>query len=104
MAFPAHRPLSAEPAASNVISLHALKTRCSNCSMRELCLPIGLDHDALRQLDDVVTKRVRLKKGDVKFASDGGVLIYNDYRVDKKGTDMVFELSVAIVVHKHSKE
>jgi hypothetical protein len=47
---------------------------------------------------------IELKKGDVKFTSDGGVLIYNDYRVDKKGTDTVFELSVAIVVHKHSKE
>jgi hypothetical protein len=46
---------------------------------------------------------IELKKGDVKFTQDGGVLIYNDYRVDKKGTDMVFELSVAIVVHKHSQ-
>jgi hypothetical protein len=55
MALPAHRPMSAAPAALNVISLHALKTRCSNCSLRELCLPIGLDHDALRQLDDLVT-------------------------------------------------
>jgi hypothetical protein len=55
MALPAFRPMSAAPAASAVISFNALKTHCSNCSLRELCLPIGLDHDALRQLDDLVT-------------------------------------------------
>jgi CRP/FNR family transcriptional regulator, anaerobic regulatory protein len=67
MPRPAQRAMSSAPPASNVISLHALKTRCSNCSMRELCLPIGLDHDALRKLDDIVTKRVRLKKGEVLY-------------------------------------
>jgi CRP/FNR family transcriptional regulator, anaerobic regulatory protein len=50
-----------------VVSIRELKTRCSNCSMRELCLPIGLGQDALRQLDDLVTDRVRLKKGDVLY-------------------------------------
>ena len=35
--------------------------------MRELCLPIGLDQDALRQLDELVTKRLRLKKGEVLY-------------------------------------
>jgi CRP/FNR family transcriptional regulator len=67
MPRPAQRAMSSAPPASNVISLHALKTRCSNCSMRELCLPIGLDHDALRKLDDIVTNRVRLKKGEVLY-------------------------------------
>ena len=35
--------------------------------MRELCLPIGLGADALRQLDELVAARKRLKKGDVLF-------------------------------------
>ena len=35
--------------------------------MRELCLPIGLEKDALRQLDELVTKHVRLKKGAVLY-------------------------------------
>jgi len=59
--------MSAAPAASAVISIHALKTRCSNCSMRELCLPAGLDPDGLQQLDELVTKRVRLKKGEALY-------------------------------------
>src|ERR1022692_5325162 len=67
MAIPAPRPLSAVPASPTVISIRALKTRCSNCSMRELCLPVGLEQDALQQLDQLVTNRVRLKKGQVLY-------------------------------------
>ena len=32
--------------------------------MRELCLPVGLEPEALRQLDAVVANRIKLKKGD----------------------------------------
>ena len=67
MALPADRTISAAPAASAVISFNALKTRCSTCSMRELCLPIGLEQAALQQLDDLITKRVRLKKGEYLY-------------------------------------
>ena len=38
--------------------------RCSTCSVRELCVPIGLDLDALHELDKVVAKRSALKKGE----------------------------------------
>ena len=69
--------MSATPTASAVISLHALKTRCTNCSMRELCLPIGLAQDALQQLDELVTNRLRLKKGDVLYrAGDSFTALY----------------------------
>ena len=77
MAFPADRPMSATPTTSAVISFRALKTRCSNCSMRELCLPIGLEPDALRQLDELITKRVRLKKGELLYrAGDSFTALY----------------------------
>jgi len=46
---------------ATVISIRELRTRCSRCSIRELCLPVGLDLDALKQLDNVVTTRTRLK-------------------------------------------
>jgi CRP/FNR family transcriptional regulator, anaerobic regulatory protein len=77
MALPAHGPMSTVPAASTVISFHALKTHCSNCSMRELCLPLGLGQDALQQLDELVTKRVRLKKGELLYrAGDSFTALY----------------------------
>jgi CRP/FNR family transcriptional regulator len=64
MAIPARLTPSSTAQPATVISIRALKTRCSNCSVRELCLPVGLEPDALRQLDAVVTSRIKLKKGD----------------------------------------
>lgn len=52
---------------ATVISIRDLRTRCSRCSIRELCLPVGLDLDALKQLDNVITTRTRLKKGETLY-------------------------------------
>ncbi|HVJ73953.1 MAG TPA: fumarate/nitrate reduction transcriptional regulator Fnr [Casimicrobiaceae bacterium] len=47
--------------------MRELKTRCSACSMRELCLPVGLSPDELNALDTAVGKRSRLHKGDALY-------------------------------------
>src|SRR6266542_2284224 len=39
------------------------QTLCSSCKLRELCLSEGLDADAMRQIDALVTTRTSLKKG-----------------------------------------
>lgn len=60
-----------------VIFASALKTHCMSCSMRELCLPVGLKRDAMDQLDHLITKRRRLKKGDAIYRSgDPFVALY----------------------------
>jgi hypothetical protein len=46
---------------------------------------------------------ITLEKGDVKLTNDGGMLIYNNYHIEKKQTDSAFDLTVAIVVHKYTK-
>ena len=46
------------------ISLAVIKTACSNCNLRELCLPLGLSQDELDRLDDLVSTRRRIKRGD----------------------------------------
>lgn len=46
------------------ISLSVIKTACSNCNLRELCLPFGLSLDELERLDDLVSTRRRIKRGD----------------------------------------
>lgn len=51
----------------SVILMRELKTRCNACSMRELCLPVGLEPDAMRQLEGLVSNRARLKKGDALY-------------------------------------
>ncbi|WP_159874981.1 MULTISPECIES: fumarate/nitrate reduction transcriptional regulator Fnr [Aquitalea] len=53
----------------NQHTLHALKVSCSNCSLRELCLPIGLNRDEMTQLDAVIRQSRRLKRGEYLFRS-----------------------------------
>jgi CRP/FNR family transcriptional regulator len=60
-----------------VIFMSALKTHCMSCSMRELCLPVGLERDEMDQLDHLVTNRQQLKKGDAIYRSgDPFVALY----------------------------
>jgi CRP/FNR family transcriptional regulator len=63
------QPLPAQTArpVAPVISLHDLKTHCASCSMRELCLPVGLDREALRTLDEMIGSRRKLRKGDALY-------------------------------------
>jgi CRP/FNR family transcriptional regulator len=58
-----------ERAAANVISIRDLRVRCATCSVRELCLPIGLAPDAMRELDALITIRRHFKKGASVFHS-----------------------------------
>ena len=44
-----------------------LKILCSSCSLRELCLPVGLQSDEFDQLDAVIRQSRRLKKGEYLF-------------------------------------
>ena len=46
------------------ISLSVIKTACSNCNLRELCLPFGLSLDELERLDDLISTRRWIKRGD----------------------------------------
>ncbi|MBI4741125.1 MAG: fumarate/nitrate reduction transcriptional regulator Fnr [Betaproteobacteria bacterium] len=46
------------------LSLEVVKTACSNCNLRELCLPLGLNDQELEKLDEMVASRRRLKRGD----------------------------------------
>lgn len=44
-----------------------MKTLCSTCSLRELCLPSGLMPSEFSQLDAVIRQSRRLKKGECLF-------------------------------------
>ena len=44
-----------------------IKTLCSTCSLRELCLPVGLMPEEMEQLDAVIRQSRRLKKGEYLF-------------------------------------
>jgi len=52
-----------------VLNLEAIKVACSNCNLRELCMPVGFNVDEMKRLDEVVEKRRRVKQGELLFNS-----------------------------------
>jgi len=68
-----------------VIPLHAdaslaprkFETTCSNCNLRELCLPQGLNDEDLQRVEQIVYARRRMKRGESLFnAGDDFNAIY----------------------------
>jgi CRP/FNR family transcriptional regulator len=49
------------------IRAEAFKVACSNCNLRELCLPVGLSDPDLERLDQLVAKRRSVTRGDALF-------------------------------------
>ncbi len=45
----------------------SLKVACSNCNLRELCMPIDLSKDDLDRIDDLVGARRKIKRGMTLF-------------------------------------
>ena len=49
------------------MNLQSIKVACSNCNLRELCLPVGLSSDEVQRLDQVVANRRKVKKGEALY-------------------------------------
>jgi CRP/FNR family transcriptional regulator len=45
----------------------AIKVACSNCNLRELCMPLGLNQDELDRIDGLVAVRRKVKRGATLF-------------------------------------
>lgn len=46
------------------VSIRQLRQACSTCSLRELCLPNGLNQEELRELDSIISQGKPIKRGD----------------------------------------
>ena len=44
-----------------------IKVACSNCNLRELCMPVGLTAEELERLDTMVAARRKVKRGATLF-------------------------------------
>ena len=44
-----------------------MKVACSNCNLRELCMPVGLSDEQLQRIDEVVATRRKIKRGSTLF-------------------------------------
>jgi CRP/FNR family transcriptional regulator, anaerobic regulatory protein len=49
------------------IRLEPFKTACSNCNLRELCLPVGLSTEQVDRLDQLVAQRRSVPRGEALF-------------------------------------
>jgi CRP/FNR family transcriptional regulator len=57
--------------------LEPFKVACSNCNLRELCLPVGLTRDNVDKLDTLVANRRTVARGDTLFrAGDAFQALY----------------------------
>ena len=62
-------PLHGIKIESKVVGLaaQAIKVACSNCNLRELCMPMGLTPTELDRIEDVVASRRKIKRGATLF-------------------------------------
>lgn len=51
------------------MKLDVSKVACSNCNLRELCMPLGLSPDELARIDELVTTRRKIKRGTTLFCN-----------------------------------
>jgi CRP/FNR family transcriptional regulator len=64
----AHAPISIAAVNEGVeLNSNSIKVACSNCNLRELCMPMGLSPAELERIDDVVANRRKVKRGAVLF-------------------------------------
>jgi CRP/FNR family transcriptional regulator len=49
------------------MTIPSIKVACSNCNLRELCMPLGLSTDELQRIDDLVAIRRKVTRGDSLF-------------------------------------
>jgi len=64
---PGGQPLQPLKRAATGTRASALKVACSSCSLRELCLPVGLSRSDLERLDTLVSTRRSVARGDLLF-------------------------------------
>ena len=49
------------------INMATLRVACSNCNLRELCLPLGLSQKEIERLEELVSTRKRIKRGEALY-------------------------------------
>ena len=63
-------PMPVHPS-SCAVDITALQSICSKCSLRELCLPAGLDSRELDRVEHLVNRRRPIKRDDYLYRSGG---------------------------------
>jgi CRP/FNR family transcriptional regulator, anaerobic regulatory protein len=56
-----------KPARLHRMDVQTIKVACSNCNLRELCMPMGLNPEQLEKIDTMVAVRRKIKRGSSLF-------------------------------------
>jgi len=51
----------------SVVSLKDIRVACKACSLKEICLPVGIDKDDLDRLDSIIDRKRPLARGEHLF-------------------------------------
>ena len=68
-----------------------IKTACSQCNLRELCLPFGLDPNEVDQLDELVGSRRKIKRQQHLYRSGDSFEAIYAIRAGSFKTDVILE-------------
>jgi CRP/FNR family transcriptional regulator len=52
------------------LTVNALRTSCSNCSMHQLCLPMGLGESDMDKLDEIIGRRRKIPRDGYLYRMD----------------------------------
>ncbi len=56
----------------SVVSLKDIRVACKACSLKEICLPVGIDKDDLERLDSIIDRKRPLTRGEHLFRVGDG--------------------------------
>ncbi len=62
-------PIIAVEESQTLDTVSRLKVACSNCNLRELCMPIGITNSEMDRLDELVYFRRKIKRGEAVYRS-----------------------------------
>ena len=88
-------PLDSRPSGNALpapgVSIEDLRSHCLTCSLRELCLPIGLTADEMKQLDALIVNRTTLKKNEALYRAGDPFNALYAIRIGSLKTNMLVE-------------
>ncbi len=73
------------------VTVVEIKTACSQCNLRELCLPFGLDPREVNQLDELVGSRRKIKRQQHLYRSGDPFEAIYAIRAGSFKTDVILE-------------
>ncbi len=88
---PGHIPSLVVASPAPGLSIEGLRTHCLNCSLRELCLPIGLTPDEMKQVDALIVNRTTLKKNEALYRAGDSFHALYAIRIGSLKTKMLAE-------------